>query len=89
MAIVYEGKSRSGEWCLARIQQLEKENRDLRVALHNLVFKLRECQPHIDGAFQMAFEVRGRKYTGPNYGAEFSSAKKIVDSASGQVNADS
>jgi len=56
----------------------DKRIRDLEVALHNLVSKLDECKPHIDNAFYMAWNVRGHEYEGPDYGAEISSARRVL-----------
>ena len=46
----------------------------------DLVAKLDECRRHIDGAFQMAYSVRGGKYNGPNYAKELEDLRKALSS---------
>lgn len=47
-------------------------------AARALVAKLDECRPHIDGAFQMAYTVRGGKYRGPNYAKELEDLRGAI-----------
>ena len=60
------------------IECLSSEGERRLEVLRNLVNKLDECQSHIDGAFQMAFSVRGHEYKGPNYGEEMKAARALV-----------
>ncbi len=60
------------------IERLSSEGERRLEVLRNLVNKLDECQSHIDGAFQMAFSVRGHEYKGPNYGEEMKAARALV-----------
>lgn len=57
-----------------------RDRREIEItdAIRNFVNKLDECKPHIDGAFQMAFQVRGREYKGPNYGEELKALRQFV-----------
>ena len=48
-------------------------------ALKDLIAKLDECKPHIDGAFQMVFTIRGHKYEGPTYEKELKAARALVE----------
>lgn len=49
----------------------------------DLVAKLDECRRHIDGAFQMAYSVRGGKYNGPNYAKELEDLRQSLKAVSG------
>ncbi len=48
-------------------------------ALKALVEKLDECQPHINGAFMMAFTIRGGNYDGPTYEQELKDAREALE----------
>jgi hypothetical protein len=47
-------------------------------AARTFLAKVDECQPHIDNAFKMEF-VRGRPYTGPQYGTERDALRKSLE----------
>lgn len=61
-------------------QGLRDERDLLREATTNLVSKLDECKDHINGAFMMAYHIRGGKYTGPNYREELKQAEAALAS---------
>jgi len=76
------GRETAARWsrdvaALNLLPDLLAERRRLREALENLVDKLEECKPHIDGAFRFA-GLHGQKYDGPNYGTEFSAAATVL-----------
>ena len=62
---------------LARLMRLERENAELRTVLGKLVHKLHECDPYIANAF-MLNQIRGGKYTGPNYADELLAAEQAL-----------
>lgn len=55
---------------------------ELETVLEALIAKLDECNPHITSAFQMAFNVRGGSYDGPNYGEELKEAREALNDES-------
>ena len=60
------------------LPNLLSDLREAREAIGAFVAKYEECEPHITGAFQMAFTVRGHQYTGPNYAAELARLRELA-----------
>jgi len=61
------------------IHELQERFNRLTESTQAFVDKLDECQSHIDGAFQMAFEIRGHKYKGPDYGEELKTLRMSLN----------